>query len=59
MKKLHQIFSIAGYNFRLWRKNPRIIVTFALAFVMCFLLSDNAYEKKNRFPDTGAESSRW
>ena len=42
MKKLHQIFSIAGYNFRLWRKNPRIIVTFALAFVMCFLLSDKA-----------------
>ena len=42
MKELHQIFSIAGYNFRLWRKNPRIIVTFALAFVMCFLLSDKA-----------------
>lgn len=42
MKALHQIFSIAGYNFRLWRKNPRIIVTYALAFVMCFLLSDKA-----------------
>lgn len=42
MKELRQIFSIAGYNFRLWRKNPRIIVTFALAFVMCFLLSDKA-----------------
>ena len=42
MKELYQSFSIAGYNFRLWRKNPRIIVTFALAFVMCFLLSDKA-----------------
>lgn len=42
MKELRQIFSIAGYNFRLWRKNPRIMITFALAFVMCFLLSDKA-----------------
>jgi len=42
MKELRQIFSIAVYNFRLWRKNPRIIITFALTFVMCFLLSDKA-----------------
>ena len=42
MKNIRQAFAIAGYNFRLWRKNPRIIVTFALAFVMCFLLSDKA-----------------
>lgn len=40
MKQIRQAFTIAGYNFRLWRRNPRIIVTFALAFVMCFLLSD-------------------
>lgn len=42
MKSLKQCFTIAGYNFRLWRDNPRIIVTFALAFIMCFLLSDKA-----------------
>lgn len=42
MKKLRQAFSIAGYNFRLWRRNPRILVTFALTFVLCFLLSDKA-----------------
>lgn len=42
MKKSQQAFSIAGYNFRLWKKNPRILVTFALAFVMCFLLTDKA-----------------
>lgn len=42
MKKLQQVFSIAGYNFRLWKRNPRILVTFALTFVMCFLLSDKA-----------------
>ena len=40
MKRISQAFSIAGYNFRLWRRNPRILVTFLLAFIMCFLLSD-------------------
>lgn len=44
MKQLKQSFSIAGYNFRLWRGNPRIIITFALAFIMCFLLSDKAVQ---------------
>ncbi len=44
MRKIKQAFSISGYNFRLWRDNPRIIVTFALAFIMCFLLSDKAVQ---------------
>ena len=42
MKKIKQAFSVAAYNFRQWRGNPRIIVTFALAFILCFLLSDKA-----------------
>lgn len=42
MKEICQSFSIAGYNFRLWRGNPRILVTFLLAFILCFLLSDKA-----------------
>lgn len=42
MKQIKQAFSIAGYNFRLWRGNPRIFVTFSLAFILCFLLSDKA-----------------
>ena len=40
MFRLSQIFSVAAYNFRSWRRNPRIIITFALAFILCFLLSD-------------------
>lgn len=40
MKTLRQAFSITGYNFQLWKKNPRILVTFALSFIMCFLLTD-------------------
>ena len=42
MKRSKQIISIAEYNFRLWRGNPRILVTFLLAFILCFLLSDKA-----------------
>lgn len=42
MKEIRQSVSIAGYNFRLWRGNPRILVTFLLTFIMCFLISDKA-----------------
>lgn len=39
---LVQVLTVAKYNYRQWRGNPRIIITFALAFIMCFLLSDKA-----------------
>ena len=39
---LHKVLSVAGYNFRMWRGNVRIFLTFALAFILCFLLSDKA-----------------
>jgi len=42
MYRIRQVFSVAGYNFRRWHMNPRIIVTFALAFILCFLLSEKA-----------------
>ncbi len=42
MYRIKQVFSVAMYNFRQWHKNPRIIITFALAFILCFLLSDKA-----------------
>lgn len=42
MRRLGQPWSAAVYNFRQWRKNPRIIITFALAFILCFLLSGKA-----------------
>lgn len=41
-QKLRQIGAVAVYNFRQWHKNPRIIITFLLAFILCFLLSDKA-----------------
>lgn len=42
MKKLNQVFAVMTYNFRNWHRNSRIIITFGLAFVLCFLLSDKA-----------------
>lgn len=40
MDKLKGALAVAAYNFRRWHKNPRIVVTFALAFILCFMLSD-------------------
>ena len=40
MRDIKQIFQIAKQNFTGWRKNPRIWMTFALAFVLCLMLSD-------------------
>jgi len=42
MHRLSQVWTVAVYNFRGWRKNPRVVITFALAFILCFLLSDKA-----------------
>lgn len=40
MIKCRQALIVAANNFRGWHRNPRIIITFALAFILCFLLSD-------------------
>lgn len=37
---MKQIFIVAAYNFHMWKKNPRIFLSFAIAFIFCFLLSD-------------------
>ncbi len=42
MASLKQIWQVCLYNFRGWKNNPRIIITFGLAFVLCFLLTDKA-----------------
>ena len=40
--KLRKVFAVAAYDFRQWRRNPRIVLCFFLAFILCFLLSDKA-----------------
>lgn len=42
--RIKQIMAVAGYNFRGWRGNSRIIITFCLGFILCFLLSDKAVQ---------------
>ena len=44
MNAIKQVAAVTAYNFRFWRRNPRIIITFGLAFVLSFLLSDKAVQ---------------
>jgi hypothetical protein len=52
MSKLRQIGSVTVYNFRQWRGSPRVIITFALAFILCFLLSDKAVRFAKEYQTT-------
>lgn len=52
MKKIHQAFSVAGYNFRQWHRNPRVFITFALAFILCFLLTNKVVLFAERYGTT-------
>ncbi len=52
MKQARQSFSVAFYNFRQWHKNPRIFITYALAFILCFLLSDKAVNFAREYKTT-------
>ena len=45
---MKQILMVAIYNFRTWKKNPRIFLSFAIAFVFCFLLSDKVVQFANK-----------
>ena len=50
--KLKQIMAVTKYNFRQWHRNPRIVITFCLAFVLCFLLSDKAVKFAKEYDTT-------
>ncbi len=56
MKNAKGFFSkalaVAARDFRLWHKNPRIVITFGLAFVLCFLLSDKAVRFAKEYETT-------
>ena len=61
MNEIKQAISVAIYNFRQWNKNPRIIVTFCLSFIMCFLLSDKVvtFAIEHNSPMQIAEAFIW
>ena len=46
---MKQIFIVAGYNFSTWKKNPRIFLSFSIAFIFCFLLSDKVVNLAEKF----------
>ena len=50
--KIKQSIAVAGYNFRQWHKNSRIILTFFLSFILCFLLSDKAVQFAEKYDTT-------
>lgn len=42
MYNIRQIWKFVCFDFRQWRHNPRVAMTFLLAFVLCLMLSDKA-----------------
>ena len=52
MKRFRRAWMVAQNHFRGWGRNPRIYLTFALAFVLCFLLSDKAVKFAQEYDTT-------
>lgn len=52
---MKQVIMVTAYNFRTWKKNPRVFLSFAIAFVFCFLLSDKVVQ----FADKHATSMQF
>lgn len=41
MRRISRMILVtACYNFRMWKKNMRVIAAFLLAFILCFMLTD-------------------
>ncbi|HCT91897.1 MAG TPA: hypothetical protein DF613_11055 [Lachnospiraceae bacterium] len=61
MRFFRQTLAVAGYNFRQWERNPRIVITFLLDFILCFLLSDKvvAFAKAHEKTTQLAEAFVW
>ena len=49
MCNIRQIFQLAGQKFSGWKRNPRIVMTFLLAFVLCLFLSDEVLTYSRRY----------
>lgn len=50
--KIHPVLAVAACNFRRWRGNSRIFLTFCLGFILCFLLSDKAVRFAKEYQTT-------
>lgn len=52
MSDIRNSMIAAVYNFKSWRCNPRVYVTFALEFILCFLLTNRAVGYAQAFDTT-------
>lgn len=48
MYRVRQVFLTAVSNFRRWRRNPQVILTFGIGFIICYMLSDKVLAFANR-----------
>lgn len=49
MLAIKQVFVIASQNFAMWKRSPRVWLTFIIGFVMCLMLSDNVISYAQRY----------
>lgn len=49
MSEGRQALICCAYNFRQWRKNARVYVSFLLAFILCFLMTERTVRIARRF----------
>lgn len=52
MTELRLVFTITKLNFLEWKKNPKIITAFVMAFVFCIMLSGRAITFANSYDTT-------
>lgn len=52
MDNIRKVVLVAMYNFHGWYKNPRILITFALSFILCFLLTNKVLQFADDFHTT-------
>lgn len=52
MTELHLVLGITKLNFLEWKKNPKIIMAFVMAFVFCVMLSGRAITFANNYDTT-------
>lgn len=46
---MKQVCMVVSYNFRTWKKNPRVFISFSIALVFCFLLSDKVVQFADKY----------
>ena len=46
---MKHVCMVVGYNFRTWKKNPRVFISFSIALVFCFLLSNKVVQFTDKY----------